>query len=46
MKEGGARNEITYAPASDGRRFLVNVTRETAAPPVSVFLNWPTALRR
>jgi Tol biopolymer transport system component len=46
MQEGGPRNNITYAPASDGRRFLVNVTRETAAPPVSVFLNWPAALRR
>ncbi|HXW06407.1 MAG TPA: protein kinase [Vicinamibacterales bacterium] len=46
MKEGGARNEITYAPASDGQRFLVNVTREAAAPPISVFLNWPAALRR
>jgi len=30
-----------YAPAADGRRFLVNTAvAETAAPPVTVVLNW------
>jgi hypothetical protein len=46
MKEGGARSDITYAPASDGQRFLVNVTRETAPAPISVVINWPALGRR
>jgi eukaryotic-like serine/threonine-protein kinase len=46
MKDGGARNERTYAASSDGQRFLVNVTHDAPAPPVSVFLNWPAARQR
>lgn len=36
-----------YAPASDGRRFLVNVVvEETAASPVTMILNWPAAMKK
>ena len=45
-KEGGAPSDRPYEPAGDGQRFLVNVALETVSPPISVFLNWPAALRR
>ena len=35
-----------YAPADDGRRFLVNVLVEQTAPsPVTMVLNWPATLK-
>ena len=43
-RKGGARTERVYAASTDGQRFLVNVTREDAPSPVSVFLNWPATL--
>jgi hypothetical protein len=43
-KGRGARNERSFAAASDGQRFLVNVTRDAAPSLVSVFLNWPATL--
>jgi Tol biopolymer transport system component len=35
-----------YDVAPDGRRFLMNVAKQTAAVPVTVVLNWPSSLRR
>jgi Tol biopolymer transport system component len=35
-----------YDVSPDGQRFLMNVAKQTAAVPVTVVLNWPSALRR
>jgi hypothetical protein len=34
-----------YAVASDGR-FLMNLTLEATAPPITVVLNWDAALKK
>jgi hypothetical protein len=36
----------SYAVAGDGQRFLLNNPPEHPAPPITVVLNWPAALRR
>jgi len=33
-------NVWQYAPSPDGRRFLVSVAAETAAPAIHVITNW------
>jgi eukaryotic-like serine/threonine-protein kinase len=35
-----------YAVMPDGQRFLLNVAKQTTAVPVTVVLNWPSALRK
>jgi Tol biopolymer transport system component len=35
-----------YAVSADGKRFLLNAPIDTAAPPLTVVLNWPALLRR
>jgi Tol biopolymer transport system component len=35
---------FTYAPAGDGKRFLVSASRSSAQPPINVVLNWQLTL--
>ena len=35
-----------YDVTADGQRFLLNVAKQTTAVPVTVVLNWPTAMRK
>ena len=35
----------SYIPSSDGRRFLVNMALDTAAPPIHVVRNWAAGLK-
>ena len=35
----------SYIPSADGKRFLVNMTLATAAPPIHVVRNWPAGLK-
>ena len=39
-------SEPQYAVASDGRRFLMNLSVEGAASPITVVLNWDAALKK
>jgi Tol biopolymer transport system component len=36
----------TYSVAADGQRFLLNSPVDTAAPPMTIVLNWPLLLKR
>jgi Tol biopolymer transport system component len=42
----GLMSKPQYAVASDGRRFLMNLTLEATAPPITVVLNWDTVLKQ
>ena len=43
---GGALAKAQYAVAPDGRRFLLNMTAaDRASSPITIVLNWDTALR-
>jgi len=35
-----------YVPTRDGRRFLVNTQSESTPIPITVVLNWTTALKK
>ena len=35
-----------YDVSLDGQRFLMNVSKQTAAVPVTVVLNWPAAIKK
>ena len=37
---------FTYQPSSDGQRFLVAAPVASAAPPITVVLNWQSGSRR
>jgi Tol biopolymer transport system component len=42
----GNTERFTYQPAADGKRFYVNVPVAGTSPPISVVLNWQSALKR
>jgi eukaryotic-like serine/threonine-protein kinase len=44
IPSAGNTNAFMYAPADDGQRFLVSSTRSAAQPPITVVVNWQTAL--
>jgi len=44
MRASTITTRSSYAPSADGQRFLVNI--ETTSSPITVVLNWPTALER
>jgi Tol biopolymer transport system component len=35
-----------YAVAPDGQRFLLNVAKQTTAVPMTIVLNWPSAIKK
>ena len=35
----------SYIPSSDGKRFLVNMTVDSTAPPIHVIRNWTAGLK-
>jgi Tol biopolymer transport system component len=41
-----ALQNFGYAPAKDGQRFLISVTDQPGAAPITVVMNWPATLRK
>src|SRR5262249_35817265 len=39
-------NDFSYAPSSDGQRFIVQAFSTNAQPRVDVLLNWPTGSKK
>jgi hypothetical protein len=43
---GVTANRTHYVPSRDGQRFLINMSTEPAASPITVVLNWTAALKK